>query len=60
MGYKVYDFVCQECGKQFEQFVKSAEGVECPFCGAGNAQQQLSTTSFKVTGRGVHDTRMKV
>lgn len=60
MSYKVHDFNCQECGKQFEKFVKTTEGVECPFCGSVKTQQQLSATSFKVTGRGTHDSRMKV
>ena len=58
---KVRDYVCSECGHQFEKFVThDSELVECPKCGSGNTSQTLTTSSFKVTGNGAYTTRMKV
>ncbi len=58
---KVRDYICNECGHQFEKFQTSeVELQECPRCGSGNTQQSAAGPSFKVTGQGAYDSRMKV
>ena len=40
-----YEFVCQACGKQFEELVRSMTSkpkVACPACASGKTVQQLS------------------
>lgn len=60
MGFKVYDFKCKECNKDFEKLVKSVSDVECPFCGSLNTEHQLSANSIKVNGQGAYTNKMKV
>lgn len=58
---KVREYLCSDCGKQFEKFVThDAELVECPSCGSGKTTQSLSASSFKVTGTGQYSSKMKV
>ena len=58
---KVRDYICAECGHQFEKFVTyDSELVECPKCGSGKTTQSLSASSFKVTGQGAYTNNMKV
>jgi putative FmdB family regulatory protein len=58
---KVRDYICTDCGHIFEKFQTSeSEPTECPKCGSGKTVQTAAASSFKLTGRGVHDTRMKV
>jgi putative FmdB family regulatory protein len=40
----IYEYRCQDCGKQFEKLVRSGPvAVECPSCGTSHLEQQLST-----------------
>lgn len=49
----VLQYVCPECGKQFEEFVKKFdEGVICPVCGAA-ARREWSGEMFSATGKPV-------
>ena len=58
---KVRDYVCAECGEQFEKFVThDSDLVECPKCGSGKTTQTASASSFKVTGQGQYSSAMKV
>lgn len=57
---KVYDFICADCGKEFEKLVKSIADIECPLCGSTHTQKQVSAPSFKVTGQGQYSSKMKV
>lgn len=57
---KMYDFKCNDCGKEFEKVVKSIADIECPFCGSTHTQRQLSANSIKVNGDGAYTNKMKV
>lgn len=46
----IYEYVCNECGRRFEQFAwssASADEIVCPSCGAVNARKVMS--AFGVT-----------
>ena len=60
MSYKLYDFYCLDCGKEFEKLVKSFADIECPLCGSTNVSRLLSAQAIKATGSGVYSTKMKV
>jgi len=41
----IYEYQCQECGKEFEKLVRSissAPKVECPRCGGKKVKKALS------------------
>ncbi|WP_456396739.1 FmdB family zinc ribbon protein [Desulfurobacterium sp.] len=41
----VYEFKCEDCGKEFEKFVISASKVsevKCPYCGSHNVKKRIS------------------
>ena len=42
----VYDYVCRDCSKSFEQTLTLHEHdgkkIECPHCGSRNVQQQAA------------------
>ena len=56
----MYDFVCHDCGREFEKLVKSIADIECPFCGSTHTQKQLAANSIKVNGQGAYTNKMKV
>jgi putative FmdB family regulatory protein len=43
-----YDFICRDCGKEFEKFLTMAEydkkkgAMKCPHCGSKKTQRQWS------------------
>jgi putative FmdB family regulatory protein len=40
----VYEYVCQECQRAFERYVRSwGESVTCPACAGERVEKQLST-----------------
>lgn len=49
----VYEYLCQACGKQFEDLQKISDKPleKCKFCG-GKAQRVISQTSFSLKGGG--------
>ena len=49
----VYEYLCQACGKQFEELQKISDNPlkECKFCG-GPVQKAISQTSFSLKGGG--------
>lgn len=55
----MYDFICTECGCQFERIVKTGADQECPHCGAA-AQKQISAPAKPVfKGSGFYETDFK-
>ena len=51
----LFEFVCSECGNQFEELVRSAsviEGVICPACSSAEIKKKLSTFASKISGGG--------
>lgn len=46
----IYEYVCRECGHQFEELVRGKEKPKCPACGRGKLSQQLSVTAAHTAG----------
>ncbi len=46
----IYEYVCQKCGKPFEELVRGKEAVKCPKCGSQQVERKLST--FATRGGG--------
>jgi putative FmdB family regulatory protein len=41
----LYEYICQDCGQQFEKVVRLSElavAPTCPVCGSSETQKQLS------------------
>ncbi|MBU6259863.1 MAG: zinc ribbon domain-containing protein [Burkholderiales bacterium] len=38
----IYEYACRECGREFEQLVRSDTVAQCPRCGSGALDKQLS------------------
>lgn len=41
----MYEYICNECGRRFEQFTWSSSSddeILCPACGAANARKVMS------------------
>jgi putative FmdB family regulatory protein len=55
----IYEYSCQDCGKQFEKFLRSStnqDAVECPYCHSTNVQKGFSTFGmggFSTRGSGL-------
>ena len=51
----IFEFVCDDCGKPFEELVRSAAAtseVICPACHGAHVKKQISTFASKVSGGG--------
>jgi len=49
----LFEFVCSECGNQFEELVRSSsviDGVVCPSCASSQVKKKVSTFAAKVSG----------
>ena len=49
----VYDYLCQDCHKEFElvlTLTEHEEDVKCPHCGSKHVEQE-STAFFAITGK---------
>jgi putative FmdB family regulatory protein len=49
----IFEFVCQDCQKPFEELVRSASAVDsvaCPSCGSGQVKKKLSTFASRISG----------
>ena len=38
----IYEYLCQECGSEFELLVRSETRLECPTCQSDQLEKQLS------------------
>lgn len=46
----IYEYSCQNCGKDFEVLVKSfREEVSCPFCGAKDLKRLMSVCAISTS-----------
>jgi putative FmdB family regulatory protein len=45
MGYKVYDWYCEDCANKWEQWMRNEEKPECPECKSSNATRLPPTTN---------------
>ncbi|HEX9618125.1 MAG TPA: zinc ribbon domain-containing protein [Anaerolineales bacterium] len=49
----IFEFICQECGRPFEELVRSAgvvAEVVCPDCGSPQVKKKISTFAARVVG----------
>ena len=46
----MYEYACQDCGREFEAFVRSDTVPECPACHATTLDKRLSTFATHVAG----------
>lgn len=49
----LFEFVCSQCGKQFEELVRSSSvvvGVVCPACQSVEVKKKVSTFASKSSG----------
>ncbi|RPI88399.1 MAG: zinc ribbon domain-containing protein [Chloroflexi bacterium] len=49
----IFEFVCSECGRPFEELVRSSsavDGVICPTCGSTEVKKKISTFASKISG----------
>lgn len=42
MGWKVDDFICLDCGHEFEELYKDGEELVCASCSSSNLEKKLS------------------
>jgi len=38
----IFEYLCKDCGKQFEVLVRGSEKARCPKCKSASLEQQLS------------------
>lgn len=51
----IYEFVCESCGRPFEDLVRSYNAiaeVRCPACGSAALRRKVSTFASHVSGDG--------
>jgi len=46
----LFDFVCKKCGREFEALIMGADKPQCPDCGSGKVEKQMSR--YAVRGGG--------
>lgn len=49
----LFEFVCDHCGQNFEELVRSStqtEGITCPICKSQEVKKKVSTFASKVSG----------
>lgn len=49
-----YEYVCNACKENFEEFQKITDPVikKCPFCGKKKVERLVSATAFQLKGGG--------
>ena len=51
----IYEFICKECSKSFEDLVLSVSRIDeviCPACGSGQVKKKMSTFASKAAEAG--------
>ncbi len=49
----IFEFLCEQCEKPFEELVRSSstvDGVVCPKCGSPQIKRKISTFASKISG----------
>ena len=50
----IYEYRCQECGEEFEKFVRSMNNpepeIKCPECGGRKVAKLLSAFGLQISG----------
>jgi putative FmdB family regulatory protein len=51
----LFEFVCGDCSRPFEELVRSASAVQdvtCPVCGSSQVNKKISTFASRLSGGG--------
>ena len=48
----IYEYVCQDCGHEFEYLVRGSERPSCPACEKGSLTKKMSVPAAHVAGGG--------
>ncbi|HUT10024.1 MAG TPA: zinc ribbon domain-containing protein [Thermoguttaceae bacterium] len=46
----IYEYVCQACGREFEELLRGDEKPACPSCGKRRLKQQFSVAAAHAEG----------
>jgi putative FmdB family regulatory protein len=46
----IYEYVCGDCGQEFELLVRGSEKLSCPSCGKSKLNKQLSVPAAHMAG----------
>jgi putative FmdB family regulatory protein len=46
----IFEYLCEECGHNFEAIVYGAQKAECPKCHTEKLEQKLSTFAVNTSG----------
>ena len=49
----IFEYVCKDCGKNFELLVRPSTVIECPACSSKTLEKQLSVFAAASKGEGV-------
>ena len=55
----IFDYRCNNCGKEFEKLVRKEEDKICPECQSVDLTKQLSAAGFALKGTGWYATDFK-
>lgn len=50
MSRKIWDFVCPDCGLEFERLVGDGEGTSCPACTSPAPVKRLAMPQVRLEG----------
>ncbi|NLG65092.1 MAG: zinc ribbon domain-containing protein [Actinobacteria bacterium] len=46
----IYEFVCQQCDREFEELVREGQVVHCPACSSDHVRRLLSRFAIHSSG----------
>lgn len=57
----IYEYVCLDCGYEFEALQKMSDQVltECPQCKKAELKKKISASGFRLSGTGWYETDFK-
>ena len=55
----IFDYRCNQCGKEFEKLVRKEEDKVCPDCASGDLEKKVSAAGFSLKGTGWYATDFK-
>lgn len=57
----IYEYLCQNCGHEFEAIQKVADPqlVDCPACCHASLKKKLTASAFRLSGSGWYETDFK-
>ena len=57
----IYEYICEQCGKEIERLQKITEEAlrDCPHCGKASLRKKISAVGFQLKGTGWYVTDFK-